>query len=228
LCDREEWKTVRNVIFDLGGVVLEWNPDRVLENYYDDEDLRAAMKTALFLHPDWLQMDRGLLTEYDALARLKKRTQRPRPELIGLFEAIKSSLKPKVDTVGLLERLARRHTPLYCLSNMPESTFSYVRARHDFWKMFHGIVISGEVKMLKPERGIFEYLLDLYELSPAQTVFIDDHPQNILAAQTLGLHTVWFRDARQCEFELQRLLEDEPILDAADPGENPHQPHEGR
>ncbi|HUE12086.1 MAG TPA: HAD-IA family hydrolase, partial [Steroidobacteraceae bacterium] len=111
----------------------------------------------------------------------------------------------------------------------PESTFSYVRARHDFWKLFQGIVISGEVKMLKPERGIFEYLLDRYELSPAQTVFIDDHPQNILAAQSLGLHTVWFRDARQCEFELQRLLlEGEPILDAAAPGSDPHQAHEGR
>jgi len=62
LFDREEWNPVRNIIFDLGGVVLEWNPDRILENYYADDDLRAAMKTALFLHPDWLQMDRGLLT----------------------------------------------------------------------------------------------------------------------------------------------------------------------
>jgi putative hydrolase of the HAD superfamily len=159
-------------------------------------------------------MDRGLLSEYDAIVRLRKRTQRPRAELAGLFEAIKSSLQPKVDTVGLMERLAKRHIPLYCLSNMPESTFSYVRARHDFWRLFHGIVISGEVKMMKPERGIFEYLLDRYELSAAETVFIDDHPQNILAGQALGLHTVWFRDARQCEFELQRLLDSEPILES--------------
>jgi putative hydrolase of the HAD superfamily len=198
---------VRNIIFDLGGVVLEWNPDKILEGYYTDPSARAAMKAALFKHPDWLQMDRGTLTESAALDRLKNRTGRPVAELSGLFEAIRSSLQPKADTVALLQRLAQRQVPLYCLSNMPAGTFAYLRAQHAFWDAFRGIVISGEIKMLKPEREIFEYLLQRYELSPTDTVFVDDSAQNVQAAGRLGMHAVWFRDARQCELELERLLE---------------------
>jgi putative hydrolase of the HAD superfamily len=197
---------MRNVIFDLGGVVLDWNPDTILEGYYADPKERATMKAALFKHPDWLQMDRGTLTESEALGRLRQRTGRPVAELSGLFDAVRSSLRPKADTVALVKSLARRDVPLYCLSNMPASTFAYLREQHAFWNIFKGIVISGEIKMAKPEREIFEYLLRRYALVAADTVFVDDHAPNIQAAQTLGLHTVWFRDARQCALELERLL----------------------
>jgi putative hydrolase of the HAD superfamily len=197
---------MRNVIFDLGGVVLEWNPDAILEGYYTDPQERAAMKTALFKHPDWLQMDRGTLTESEALARLQQRTGRPVAELSGLFDAVRGSLRPKADTLALLKSLARRDVPLYCLSNMPASTFAYLREQHAFWNVFKGIVISGEIKMAKPEREIFEYLLRRYALAAADTVFVDDHAPNIEAAEKVGLHTVWFRDARQCALELEQLL----------------------
>ncbi|HWX81254.1 MAG TPA: HAD family phosphatase [Steroidobacteraceae bacterium] len=197
---------MRNVILDLGGVVLDWNPDAILEGYYTDPGARAAMKSALFKHPDWLQLDRGTLSESEVLERLQQRTGSPEHELRGLFEAIRNSLKPKADTVALLKSLAKRRVPLYCLSNMAASTFEYLRERHAFWDAFRGIVISGEIKMAKPEREIFEYLLHRYALSAGETVFVDDHPPNIQAAQKLGLHTVWFRDAAQCAQELERLL----------------------
>lgn len=197
---------MRNIIFDLGGVVLDWNPDAILESYYADPEARAAMKQALFQHPEWLEMDRGTLTEAEMLPRLKKRTGRPVSELVELFEAVRISLKPKADTVALMESLAQRRIPLYCLSNMPAATFAYLRPKHSFWAVFRGIVISGEIKMMKPEPEIFEYLLRRYELSRTDTVFVDDLRPNIQAAQALGLQTVWFRDARQCEAELEHLL----------------------
>jgi HAD superfamily hydrolase (TIGR01509 family) len=128
--------------------------------------------------------------------------------LAGLFDAVRNSLRPKLDTVDLVERLAKRGVPLYCLSNMPASTFAHVRERYRFWSAFIGIVISGEIKMVKPEREIFDHLLRRYRLAPGETVFVDDHQPNIAAARALGLHTVWFRDARQCEHELDRLLDD--------------------
>ncbi len=134
---------MRNVIFDLGGVVLEWNPDKILESYYADPAARAALKAALFEHQDWLQLDRGMLTESEALARLVGRTGRPSAELSGLFDAVRRSLEPKAETVALLDDLARRNIPLYCLSNMAASTFAYLRERHAFWPAFKGIVISA-------------------------------------------------------------------------------------
>jgi putative hydrolase of the HAD superfamily len=195
------------VIFDLGGVVLDWNPDTILEAFYDDIDARAAMKRDLFQHPDWLLMDRGVYSEADVIARLVERTGRPSSELIGLFGAVRSSLRPKRDTVALIERLAQQQVPLYCLSNMPASTFAYLKDSHAFWPHFRGIVISGEIQMMKPEPEIFEYLLRRYELTPGNTVFIDDLQPNVQAAKALGIHTVWFRDAMQCEKELDGLLD---------------------
>lgn len=119
------------------------------------------------------------------------------------------SLQPKTDTVALIGRLASEGVPLYCLSNMPASTFAHLHERYAFWPRFRGIVISGQIKMMKPEREIFEYLLDRFDLTPAETVFVDDHHPNIEAARAIGLHTVLFRDAGQCERELEALLASE-------------------
>jgi putative hydrolase of the HAD superfamily len=197
---------LKNVIFDLGGVVIEWNPDRILESYYADPEMRATMKTELFLHPDWLQMDRGTLNEADLLVRLAGRTGRPAAELSGLLDAVRGSLHTRPDTVMLLEKLAARGVPLYCLSNMSSDMFAYLRARHSFWGAFRGIVISGDIKMLKPEREIFEFLLQRHGLVAAQTVFVDDNQPNIEAARAFGIRAVWFKNARQCELELEEML----------------------
>ena len=199
---------MRNMIFDLGGVVFDWNPDAILESFYEDSDARATIKRELFQHPDWLLMDRGVYSEADVIARLVERTGRQSSELRDLFAAVRSSLRPKRDTVALIERLARRQVPLYCLSNMPASTFAHLKDSHAFWPLFRGIVVSGEIQMMKPEPEIFEYLLRRYQLTPGDTVFIDDLQPNVQAAQALGIQAVWFRDARQCETELEGLLRD--------------------
>ncbi len=74
---------MRNVIFDLGGVLLEWNPDAILEGYYSDAGARAVMKAALFKHPDWLQLDRGTLAESDALAAAAAANRPPGRRVAG-------------------------------------------------------------------------------------------------------------------------------------------------
>jgi putative hydrolase of the HAD superfamily len=197
---------VKNVIFDLGGVVIEWNSDRILDNYYADPDVRAIMKQQMFQHPDWLELDRGTMHESELLARLGVRTGRPAAELSGLFDAVRESLHAKPDTVALLEKLCARGVPLYCLSNISSDIFKYLRERHSFWGVFRGIVISGDLKMIKPEPEIFHFLLKRYGLAAAETVFIDDNAPNIEAARALGIQTVWFKNARQCEIEIEELF----------------------
>jgi putative hydrolase of the HAD superfamily len=197
---------VKNVIFDVGGVLLDWNPGRILEGYYADAAERAAMKEAIFLHTDWLELDRGALSESALLERIAARAGRPVPELANLFEVVRESLQPKTDTLALLASLAARQVPLYCLSNMPPGTFTYLRERFEFWGLFDGIVISGEINMVKPQPEIFEYLLNRHGLVAADTVFIDDHAPNIDAAMALGLHTVLFQNAKQCEAALRKFV----------------------
>jgi putative hydrolase of the HAD superfamily len=197
---------VKNVIFDLGGVVIEWNPDRILNTYYADPGVRALMKQQMFQHPDWLELDRGTMHETELLERLGVRTGRPAAELAGLFQAVRESLHTKPETVALLEKLHARGVPLYCLSNISSDIFAYLRERHAFWHVFRGIVISGDLKMMKPEPEIFHHLLQHHGLAAQETAFVDDNAPNIAAARGLGIQTVWFKNAAQCQSELEVLL----------------------
>jgi putative hydrolase of the HAD superfamily len=197
---------MKNVIFDVGGVLLDWNPGRILEGYYADPIERAAMMKLIFHHADWLELDRGTLSESALLERIGRRAQRPVPELANLFEVIPDSLHPKQDSVALLAGLAARRVPLYCLSNMPARIFGILKDRFDFWSHFDGIVISGEIRLVKPEPEIFQHLLDRYGLAATETIFVDDLPANVEAARALGLQGVLFHNARQCELALHEFM----------------------
>lgn len=198
---------MRNVIFDLGGVVLEWNPDRILEGYYTDAESRSLLKSTLFGHADWGEFDRGGLDETQLVARARQRSGRSMAEVEGLLRAARESLRLKADTLSLIEQLAARNVPLYCLSNMPASTWAYLLERYSFWPIFRGIVISAEILLKKPDRACFEYLLHRYALEARQTVFIDDSMPNVESARSLGLHALHFQDARQCAASLEALLD---------------------
>jgi HAD superfamily hydrolase (TIGR01509 family) len=197
---------LRNVIFDVGGVLVDWNPQRILEGFYADPGTRKLLADALFLHPDWRALDRGELSEADLVVSVSERAGRPVAELEALLDAIRASLLPKPATIALLRSLHRQRVPLYCLSNMPVSIYAYLRVRHDFWDLFRGIVISGEVGMLKPEPEIYEYLLARFALQAEDTIFIDDMPQNIEGARASGLRGLRFDDANRTERALREFL----------------------
>jgi len=108
--------------------------------------------------------------------------------------------------VALLEKLAARGVPLYCLFEHILRFFCLPEANAIRLGAFRGIVISGDLQIMKPEREIFEFLLQRYGLVAAQTVFIDDNAPNVAAARDVGIHGVWFKNARQCELELEELL----------------------
>ena len=193
---------VRNVIFDLGGVVFDWNPDHIVSRVQPVPELRAALKEALFGHADWRLFDRGTLTEPELIERLQLRLSPTQPKVEAILDAVRNSLVEKPETLELMRTLQERGTPLYCLSNMPASIYAHLRQRHSFWDVFDGIVISGEVQMMKPEPEVFLHLLEKYNLRAAETVFIDDLVTNIEAAKQVGLRTILFKDAAQCRREL--------------------------
>lgn len=197
---------IKNVIFDVGGVLLEWSPDKILADFYADAHLCAAMKQALFVHEDWRSHNRGEMGEPELLERVAARAQRPPAELSALMDGMRESLAAKPATIDLLRSLRRREIPLYCLSDMPIAVYAYLRKRYDFWDAFRGIVISGEVRLMKPEPEVFKYLLARYQLRAEQSVFIDDLARNAEGARAAGLRAIQFQDAGQCERELALML----------------------
>jgi putative hydrolase of the HAD superfamily len=193
---------VKNVIFDLGGVLLEWSPETILQRCYADAETQGIVRGALFRHEDWHAFNVGELAEAELIARTAERCGHTADDLMRVLDVIRDSLVQEADTVEVLKALHRGGVPLYCLSDMPASVFCHVRNRYGFWHVFRGIVVSGEVGMKKPGRPIFEHLLTRYDLNAAETVFIDDLPLNIEGARAVGLDAFLFSDAQQCRREL--------------------------
>jgi putative hydrolase of the HAD superfamily len=197
---------VRNVVFDFGGVLVRWQPEAVIAEFYADERSRALVRDAVIRHPDWIDLDRGTLSEDAAVARFAARMERPVAEMRALMQHIKDSLTPLPDSIALLDELARRGVPLYGLSNMSAPVFALLKSRHGHWDRFRGIVVSGEIGLVKPDAEIFHHLAERYGLIPAETVFIDDHLPNIESARRLGFRTIHFAAADQCRHELDTHL----------------------
>ena len=197
---------LRNVIFDFGGVLVTWRPQEIIDSFYAEPALREALRTHAFQHDDWLDMDRGTLDEATLAIRSAVRMARPEAELRSLFDHVRAALQPIEPTVALLRELRGRGFKLYGLSNMSATIFAYLAGRHDFFALFDGIVVSADVKLLKPEPEIYEHLRDRFELDFAESVFIDDMTRNVESARAVGLPAIQFTTADQVRRELAALL----------------------
>jgi putative hydrolase of the HAD superfamily len=201
---------IRNVIFDAGGVLLEWNPPRVVAELYPDPQVQAAIREFIFEHPDWHEYDRGTLTESSASEHFAKLSGRSPEEVRRLLRTTAESLRPIEGTIQLLEELAAGGIHLYLLSNMPESTFNILIERHGFFRHFRHLVISGKILMLKPEPAIYKHLVETTGIVPAESLFIDDLLRNVIAARESGLKAIQFTSPQACRAELRAYL---PHLD---------------
>ena len=195
-----------NAIFDFGGVLVRWRPQEIIDSFYGDPVLREALRRCVFEHADWVELDRGSLSEEGAVHRFADRLGRPAEEMRALMQYVRDHLIPVEDTFAIVRALERRNVAVYGLSNMAVPTFEHLRQRYRHWDVFRGIVISGAVRLIKPDREIFDHICRLYQLEPTQTVFIDDHPANIEGARVLGFRTILFHSPEQCAHELEALL----------------------
>ena len=194
-----------NLVFDLGGVVVRWDPDAIIAGVFSDEDVKARIREGVFGHPDWLELDRGTLGREEAIARAAKRTGLAAGEIKRLLHAVPPSLTVFPEMVDILRRLKRNGYPLYCLSNMHFASIEYLERTHTFWEVFDGRVISCRLQLCKPEPGIYQHLLRTHGLRAGETLFIDDVQVNLDAAARLGIRTLKFENAMQCERELCAL-----------------------
>lgn len=193
------------VVFDLGGVLIDWNPRYVYRDMGGSEDEIEHFLTHVAT-PEWNgQMDAGRLFA-DAVA---ERTQ-AFPEHAAWLRAYHTRWEdmlggPMPDSVAILTELRDRGTPLYALTNWSTETFPTALKRYDFLSWFKGIVVSGEVRKIKPDPEIFAHLESNFGIEPADAVFIDDSLPNVEAARRLGFHGVHFQGADALRDELAAL-----------------------
>ena len=193
------------VVFDLGGVLIDWNPRYLYRQLFDDE---AAMESFLadVVSPEWNgQQDSGR-TWAEAVEVLTREHPEQRDLIAAYWHRWQETLGDAIaPTVEILEELRLTGIRLYALSNWSAETFPVARPRYPFLETFDGIVISGEEKLAKPDPRIFRHLLDRYDLDPAATVFIDDSEANVRAAAAQGMIALRFEDAASLRRDLVGL-----------------------
>lgn len=194
-----------NIVFDLGGVVFNWQPDALIRRVFPDEETQALVKAKILGHADWVEVDRGSLSLDDAITRAGARTGLSIERVARLFDAVPPSLTPIQETIRLIRSIRDTDHRLYVLSNMGLASMAYLEERYDIWDLFDGIVVSSRIGKVKPEQGIYEHLLTEHRLIATETVFIDDLAENLSAASRLGIQTIRFVDPAQCKQELAAL-----------------------
>ena len=201
---------MNTVVFDLGGVLVDWDPRYLLRELMPGREAEMEALLADVLNHAWnLERDKGeswaeamaaLKVEYPAWADIfDAYTERWPETLAGSHDA----------TVAILQELKDRRVPLYALSNWSAEMFPHAEAKYDWLGLFDGVIVSGRVGMIKPDRDIFDLLLETYDLEAGDVFFIDDNVPNVLAARSYGIHAHQFEgaDALRAELEAEGLLD---------------------
>ncbi len=197
---------VKNIIFDVGNVLLDWNPGKIIQQAFANTKYAGKFTPQMFRLSDWLAFDQGLITEADVVRIIQERWGLSADQANYLLLTAKKSLTPKQESIELLKKLHQEKLGLYCLTNMSEEFFLYLSKAHDFWPLFKHITVSARVKLLKPDPKIYHYVLDQNNLLAHETVLIDDMKENIDSAIQTGLHGIQFLEIEDCKNKLDFLL----------------------
>ena len=199
---------IRNVVFDLGGVMVNYNPREFIEQLGYDKELGDRLCDAIFLDPVWVDMDMGKYMKYtDALPVFIARHPDLEVQIRHFFEpGWMDVYTQKLETEEkLFNWVYEKGLDIYILSNYSADGFQYIMQKYPFFRKMKGYVVSAYEKCIKPQPEIYRILLDRFSLKPQETVFIDDMEKNIEGAKALGMHGIVFKDAMQTREDLEKL-----------------------
>jgi putative hydrolase of the HAD superfamily len=198
-------RKIRNVVFDIGNVIVRWDPSLIATRTFGPERATPGLVGAIFGPETWLPLNRGELTGVQAKQAYQDRLGFTSAETEQLFYYINDSLDLFTDTVALMERLQNAGFRIFALSDNVHEIVHYLKQRYDFWRFFEGAVVSAEIGLLKPSKAIFSHLLETHDLRAEDCVFLDDVLANVAGAQAVGMYALQFSDAARAEQELKAL-----------------------
>jgi len=194
---------IKNIIFDLGGVLIDWNPRYVFKDYFMTEEATEHFLKHI-CSPEWNEKQDAGRTFADATIALIAEFPHYDAEIrqyYGRWEDMLADDLP--DTVQLLGRLLDSGTyRVLALTNWSEESFPVALAKFDFLHKFEGILVSGTERLAKPDPAIFHLMCERYDLIPSQTIFIDDNIRNVDSANQLGFHAIHFLHAEDLRTQL--------------------------
>ena len=192
-------------VFDLGGVLIDWNPRYLYRKLFaDDEPAMERFLTTVCTHAWNTQQDAGR-SFAEGCASLKAMHPHAGALIDAWFERYDEMLAgPIQGTVDILSDLRARGVPLYALSNWSSETFPFALKRFEFLRWFDGIMLSGEVGLVKPDARIYDLFLQTFQINPATAIYVDDLKPNVETAAGVGMRGILFTGPAALRADLNR------------------------
>ena len=197
---------INAIIFDLGGVLIDWNPRYVYRQIFKTEkEVEWFLENITTL--DWNENQDAGYPLHKATEELIAKHPEWEPEIKAYYGRWLEMLGEAIhETVEIFRQLKENGTyKLYALTNWSGETFPLARERFEFLKWFDGIVVSGEEKMRKPSPEFYQRLLDRFTINPPNALFIDDNLRNVKAAEAVGMQAIRFTSPAELRKALQEL-----------------------
>jgi putative hydrolase of the HAD superfamily len=196
---------IKNIVFDIGNVLVRWDPQSVVEQLFSTEENIGALTQKLFKDVFWYDLNLGKITEQQFMHQVHQTLKIELKKLEQLLQMIKESLTPIAGGFELAKKLYEQSYPLYLLTDNTKEIVHYLKTKYDFWPWFKGMISSAEVGYLKPAPEIYNNLLNTYQLIAGETLFLDDLLKNVEGAQAVGMHALQFTTTEQCIADLREL-----------------------
>lgn len=181
---------IDNVIFDLGNVLLDYNPRRFMDELGIDRKYTERLMKVFPQSEDWQELDAGTISDDEFLARALRKEPMLRKEIQLYHRHWHDHFKAIPENVAAFYELKEAGAKTYILSNFQETCFRIMQEHNIFFQDFDGRVISYECQLRKPQPEIYQLIISKYSLDPARSVFIDDMHENIEGAKAAGLKTI--------------------------------------
>lgn len=198
---------IKNIVFDMGMVLVSFDWMEYLKKLKFEKAVEERMiEKALGNTSVWNEHDRGVMGDEEFIEFASREAPEIKYPLREYMRGVGNIIEEYDYSREWLHSLKERGYHIYILSNYGTTPYKYAREHFSFLREADGIVISSQVKMIKPEPGIYRYLLDTWHLVPEETVFLDDRRENIEAAESFGINGIIFENYEQGKRELEKQL----------------------
>lgn len=201
---------IKNIIFDVGKVLVEWEPDVAMRKLGFDEETVKAVSEATIETNDWNESDRSVLSDEEQLQVFIEKAPAYEKEIRLFWDNVGTAIWQYDYVKGWMQELKDRGYRLYILSNYARRTYAQTRENAlSFLEDVDGQMFSFEVHQIKPEPEIYQTLLEKFDLKPEECVFLDDREDNIRGAEAAGIHGIPFTGYEAAKEKLEELLKPE-------------------
>jgi len=199
---------IKNVVFDIGSVLVDFRWRALMQDLGLGAEAQEYFNEHVFSSCIWHELDHGTIEEADAIRQLREETAQYPGAFDQVWEHRDRLVDPYPYAVPWILSLKKKGLHVYLLSNYPRDIFTLhaENGSFPFLPYVDGKVVSGFVRLIKPDRDIYELLLERYGLTAEECVFIDDRSENIDGARAVGMQGIVFHTYEQASAELSEIL----------------------